>query len=273
MLNNNLIVLGSNGMLGQMVKQYFTKIEYTVKSFDHRFKEENHHELLAELNNYSDSYIVNCIGKIKQKKTDTNELLFSNAILPLELKRSLKSNHILIHPSTDCVFDGLEDGFYNVNHPHTAIDTYGWSKSLGESAVRSRPNSFILRVSIVGPDEYTTKGLLSWFLSHKSQSEVNGYTNHFWNGITTLEWCKRLHEIINSKQSLTDILKKKVVQLGTNEVYSKNEMLNLFQKTFNTDFVIKPFKTNKINRCLRPMIISKPLDIQLMELHSFIMKG
>jgi len=264
-----MIILGSKGMLGQMVSKYFLSVGFDVANFDQRFNEFNHSEYVAELNSLPDAFVVNCVGKIKQKSVNPSELLLANAVLPLELSRKLKSTHVLIHPSTDCVFDGLKDGFYDVNSQHNATDVYGWSKSLGESAVSAMPNGMIIRVSIIGTDNNSNKGLLSWFLSNSVNAKIDGYTNHFWNGITTLEWSKRLHEIISSTSRLSEAFILKVVQFGTIHKYSKYNMLKLFQEVFHTNFIIQPTAIERLNRCLRPTILSNELQSQLEELKEF----
>jgi len=268
-MKNNIVILGSKGMLGQMVESYFTSKEFQIIEFNTRFTENNFNEYLNELNSFEDAFVINCIGRIKQKSQESSDLLWANSILPIALARSLKSSHILIHPSTDCVFDGLTDKPYNFSDFHSASDVYGWSKSLGETAVTNMANSLIVRVSIIGPDSNSNKGLLSWFLNNPSGIILNGFTNHFWNGITTLEWCKRIHEIIINENTLNQLMKLGLVQLGTKEIYSKYEMLHIFKKVFQKDFEIKPQESQYINRCLLSLIESKPLEIQLNELKSF----
>lgn len=256
-------------MLGQMVKSYFTNKKFKIFEFNKRFTEANFNSYINQINSFEDSFVINCIGKIKQKSEDTLSLIWANSILPLALSRSLKKSHFLIHPSTDCVFDGqTKTPYHNLDY-HSASDIYGWSKSLGETSVRKMCNSLIIRVSIIGPDKNSSKGLLSWFLNCKPKSILNGYTNHYWNGITTLEWCKKVHEIINDKSYFNTQIKNGVVQLGTKETYSKYKMLCLFKEVFNKDFTIKPHVADHVNRCLIPNIESKSLDLQLYELSSF----
>jgi len=258
-------------MLGQMVKIFFTKEGFDIKTYDRQFDENSINNYFDELNSLESSLVINCIGRIKQKSDTAYDLLLSNAIFPLELSRSLKPEHTLIHPSTDCVFDGTSSKLYSVEDKHTAVDIYGISKSLSETALVYRPNTLILRVSIVGPDVNSSKGLLSWFLNNISNSELKGYTNHFWNGITTLEWCEKLLYILKDQKLFTDLLKKKIIQLGTKEVYSKYEMLLLFNKSFNKNFTIVPFQApTSIDRCLKPELISKSLETQIESLNSYM---
>lgn len=124
-------------------------------------------------------------------------------------------------------------------------------------------------MSIVGPDKNTTaKGLLGWFLSNPTGSSLSGYTNHLWNGITTLEWCKQVE-----KYALKDDLNNvscQLVQLGTKESYSKYEMLLLFQKNYKTSYSIQPKATELgVDRRLVPDIVVKSLEEQLADLTLF----
>lgn len=270
-MSKKIILLGSKGMLGQMVKRFFIKEGYEIIEYNKRFDENTIHNYIDEINSMESSVVVNCIGRIKQKSDTAYDLLLSNSIFPLELSRSLKSDHLLIHPSTDCVFDGISKKPYSIKDKHTAVDIYGISKSLGETALMSRSNTLILRVSIIGPDVNSSKGLLSWFLNNNTHSELNGYTNHLWNGITTLEWCEKLLLILHDQNLLKDLLEQKIIQLGTEETYSKYDMLLLFNRVFNKNFTIAPFHASTtINRCLKPELISMSLEMQLQRLNFYM---
>jgi dTDP-4-dehydrorhamnose reductase len=262
-----IIILGSKGMLGQMVLSYFSKTTSNVIEYNCKFDENSLLDYVNGLNNFEQSIIFNCIGRIKQKTNDPYSLFLSNTILPMELSRSLRPDHLLIHPSTDCVFNGTSGAPYSITDPHNGDDLYGISKSLGEQAIFSRKNSIIIRVSIIGMDRYTNKGLLSWFLSQTAGSTLNGYNNHFWNGITTFEWCKRVEHILLNYNHVDT---PRIVQLGTKEIYSKFEMLKIFQNTFKTNVYIENVSDSiNINRCLKPSVYSSELDVQLKELKAF----
>lgn len=262
-----MLVLGHKGMLGQMVCKYFALEGYQIRKVSSRFNEEQRHDFIQECLSYPNAVVVNCIGKIKQKTDDSNELLWANALLPLALNNHLPKGQILVHPSTDCVFDGKKRKPYTVEDKPDALDSYGWSKRLGEVAIWGRPNTILMRVSIIGPDENPNgKGLLNWFLTKPEGSELKGYTNHLWNGITTLEWCKKLEGILNTPSD--DM--PRFLQLGTKEFYSKLEMLHIFQKAFKTSFHIKSFQAeNSVDRRLKPSVKSKRLESQIQELVTF----
>jgi dTDP-4-dehydrorhamnose reductase len=262
-----IIVLGHKGMLGNMVVKYFKSCGYEIITTDLRFEFDTYSEWTSFIKGYPEALIINCIGRIKQKTSDTNELLWGNAILPLHLGNIISDKNFLIHPSTDCIFSGKKISAYSIDDVPDAEDVYGWSKYLGEVGVKGKNNTLVVRVSIIGYEITQSKnGLLEWFLSSPKNSELKGFNNHLWNGITTLEWCKKIEEILPE----LDVYRGKVIQLGTNEQYSKYEMLQLFQKVFKTKHLIQNFTTPEIvNRCLIPTIFSKSLEYQLIDLANY----
>ncbi|TAN12522.1 MAG: NAD-dependent epimerase/dehydratase family protein [Chitinophagaceae bacterium] len=263
-----IIVLGSKGMLGQMVYSYFSKSGFSLHEVQHRFDPKEREKFIDDILAYPDAIIINCIGKIKQKTDDENEILMVNTLLPLALKTHLLPTQTLVHPSTDCVYNGNAIEPYSIMSVPNAIDTYGWSKRLAEEVLRGRPNTIIFRVSIIGPDKNPEgKGLLAWFLNNNEGTKLRGYLNHLWNGITTLEWCKQIVHLLASK----DLNDKTIFEIGgTSEYYNKCELLQLFQRTFNTKYDILPFLTpNPVNHLMIPTLISKNFEEQLRELKNY----
>jgi dTDP-4-dehydrorhamnose reductase len=270
-MSKKIIVLGSKGMLGQMVVSFFSQKGFEISTFNKRFNEDTIRDYINELNEFENSIVINCVGRIKHKSDLAYDFFLSNSLLPLELSRSLKLQHILIHPSTDCVFDGNTEYPYLSFCRHTAKDIYGISKSLGETAVMSRTNSLVIRVSIIGPDKNSDKGLLSWFLNNNQNSELNGYNNHLWNGITTLEWCEKLLTLLQNDSLFNKLLERKLIQLGTDEVYTKYDMLCIFNRLFSKNFTINSFDADtSVNRCLKPDITSPALEVQLTLLNNYM---
>lgn len=262
-----IIVLGGNGMLGQMVEKFFKK-KYLVKVINDRYTFKNRLSFISSIQSEGKGVVINCIGKIKQKTNDLNDLLWTNTVLPLDIQSNLHKDQFLIHPSTDCIFNGnLKEGMYPKSYPSNANDEYGWSKYLGEQALLGKNNALVIRVSIIGPDNNSSspKGLLGWFLSNSKGEKINGFTNHFWNGITTLEWCKQVEGLIESLNY--KMWKGKVLQLGTEQSLSKYELLKLLQKYYKTSYSISKYKAAcNVNRCLQPDIFCKSIEEQLYEI-------
>ncbi len=179
------------------------------------------------------------------------------------LSEHLDEKHYLVHPSTDCVFNGKKQSPYKKKDNFDANDNYGISKFLGEKSLYSRDNTLIMRVSIIGHTK-NNKDFLSWALRNKSK-KLFGFENHYWNGVTTLEWCKKLEEILLNKKRKSN----KIIQLGTKEKYTKYQMLILFKKIFNLKYNVSKKNVEYINRVLKPDTYSKNLKKQLYEFKEY----
>lgn len=206
-----ILVLGGNGMFGQVLYRYLKQKDYNVdKTIREYFDAEK--DLLEEKYDLSKyDFIINCIGILNHEK-DIKKLILVNALFPHKLEDLSKEyNFKLIHISTDCYKD----------------DTmYGHSKWLGELK-----DSLTLRTSIIGHDNYKVgTGLLNWFLKQK---ECQGYSEMYWNGITTLELSKVVEKCFK--------LDLKGIYNATNgESISKYELLCLINKIYNLNIVITP---------------------------------
>jgi dTDP-4-dehydrorhamnose reductase len=211
--------------------------------------------------------VINCAGAIKQRTSNDSDLLYANALLPLELASLLPLHTRLIHPSTDCVFNGHSPTPYRADQPADAEDVYGWSKFLGEEALRSRPFTLIPRVSIIGPDEREGgPGLLNWFLRQPNGSTLNGFTHHHWNGITTLEWCRQIERYLRTDEKLEPTHGSRF-QLGTASSITKHDLLLAFARHFQKSVTIVPQSPGPaIHRVLHPQVICQPINQQLAEL-------
>jgi dTDP-4-dehydrorhamnose reductase len=265
-----VILIGSRGMLGQMAARYFSNRATELVIIDERFTYAHDCPGLAVLSNAGPGIVINTLGRIKQKSSDMADLMLANALLPLQIYERLAEGQFLVQPSTDCVFNGLGRTPYRRDDPADAVDDYGFSKRLGEVAVFDKMAAAVVRVSIIGPDWLNAQpsGLLGWFLSQPTAARLCGYTNHWWNGITTLEWCKQIERLFVSG----DIgeVRGRLIQLGVDTVITKYELLLAFQAAFKTDFEIVPTETDSaVYRVLETDIDLPSISEQLAQLRNF----
>jgi len=253
-----ILVLGHNGMLGHMVVKYFNSQNINVIITDYKWETNEFKEFVKNLDC---DYIINCIGSIPQKKHSWETYKSVNIMLPVFLS-SHKSAKV-INPTTDCEFDGLisENKFYSKKDTANALDDYGMSKAYASTVLRSKSNVKQIRTSIIGPELKTKVSLMEWFL--KQPSSANGYVNHYWNGITTLEWAKQCYSIINNWDNYPNI-----IQIGTDKI-SKYDLLSMINKIFETNKNIIPINVDTVNKCLYTDYYVKRLYDQLIELRSF----
>src|SRR5688572_12817414 len=191
-----VFVVGHRGMLGHVVAKYLSQRGCDVTTSELRYSALPKDPLIEEIRNSGCTWVVNALGKIKQKCQDPNALFQANSLFPLHLKKRMHPNQRLIHASTDCIFSGRA-GNYSVDAEPDPEDDYGLSKLLGE-CVAEAGRAYVLRASIIGLEQEGHAGLMAWFL--RQEGPVNGFTNHFWNGITTLEWSKVCLEVMHGQQ-------------------------------------------------------------------------
>ncbi len=257
---NKILVLGKDGMLGTMVSKYFTSLneyevyltsrrdDFTVFNDNVRKFDVSKDSLEILINEINPEFLINCIGIIKPEINEDNKESIEKAInintyFPLEISQLSKNmNFKYIQIGTDCVFSG-EVGDYLEDASQDANDIYGKTKIGGET---EHADKYILRGSIVGPESGDGKSLLNWFLSQNS-NKVNGFSDHMWNGITTLNFAKIVDGMI--KNNNFNIHTQHVVP---KDEVSKYDLLIYFKKYFDVDVIIeKSNSSNSVNRSLK----------------------
>lgn len=175
-------------------------------------------------------WVVNAIGIIKpyihdDNPKETERAIRVNSLFPeLLAKAAKKTDARVLQIATDCVYSG-EKGAYKETDLHDAIDVYGKTKSLGETY---EANVHHLRCSIIGPEISAHVSLMDWFLGQEQNSSVNGYTNHQWNGVTTLHYARLCQGIIKSNLGLAHIQ-----HIVPGNLISKANLLRAFANEFN----------------------------------------
>src|SRR5260221_1037191 len=277
MVKKKVLILGVTGMLGSMLLDYFVKSnEFDVtatcrskkksKLLKNKYPNANFHLLDVEKANLKSilkviedaEWIVNAIGVTKPYIHDDDSKEIDRAILVnahfpyLIAEAARRTKAKVLQVATDCVYSG-QKGRYIETDAHEALDVYGKTKSLGE--VRG-DNIYHLRCSIIGPELKGHNSLMDWFLVQSNDSEVNGYINHIWNGITTFHFAKICQGIIKNETTLPHI---QHVIPGNN--MNKADLLKSFAKKFKRHDIV-------INRIEAPNMIDRTLSTNNKKLNS-----
>jgi len=247
-MKKRVLVLGSTGMLGHQVVNYFLQFDdYEVIdiSFRSKFRDETiildvtHKQLFKEtITEIKPNYIVNCIGVlIGGANSNISNAIYINSYLPHQLKDVAKNiNAKLVHISTDCVFSGKK-GNYVETDKRDGKDTYAKTKALGEVIDDS---NVTLRTSIIGPELKTNgEGLFHWFMNQKGT--INGFKKALWSGVTTLELAHAIKWSIEN--DITGLY-----HITNNKSLSKNDLLNLFKKYTKKDVEIIAVDGKEVNK-------------------------
>jgi dTDP-4-dehydrorhamnose reductase len=261
MKRTKVLVIGVTGMLGRMVAKVLAdagievigtartdeKLPFKTIKFDVNLNPVESLYLAGEVD-----YVINCVGITRPYIKDGNpdhtlNALLVNSVFPFNLScffQAANKNTRIIQIATDCVYSGTGGG-YTEKSLCDPTDVYGKTKSLGEVEYENLVN---LRTSIIGPEIGRKTFLLEWFLSQPKEAKLSGYVNHFWNGVTTLQFAKIALGIINHDKF--DLLPRKQHVIPEN-IVSKYELLQIFASVFNRkDIEISKVETAKVDRTL-----------------------
>jgi dTDP-4-dehydrorhamnose reductase len=260
----HVLVLGSSGMLGSAVVKEFVDFSGAVSATIRMVSNESHSSkvTLLKFDAANDDlreslsgidrvdYVINCIGVIKPHIKDSDAKQRANAIainglFPYSLESwSREVGAKVLQIATDCVFSGSR-GAYLESDEHDALDVYGKTKSLGEVPSNSMMH---LRVSIIGPEIGRSTSLLEWVRNQPKGAEISGYTDHLWNGITTLHFAKIARGIVEA-----DLFSPGVFHVLPKDDVTKHELVSSMARHLGrNDIAIKPVSTGDgINRTLR----------------------
>jgi dTDP-4-dehydrorhamnose reductase len=226
-----VLVLGANGMLGATVSRVlasddrFDVISTTRHGGKGALAFDAGRDAIADLLDLARcSWIVNAIGILERHidEYDPSSVAAAidvNASLPNRLVAAAGQGRRVLQISSDGIFSGKRAP-YDERSPTDADGVYAKSKALGE--VRS-DNVLTLRCSIVGVESAPANSLLGWALSQPLGARISGYTNHRWNGITTLHFAKLCAAAILADHQLPSLLhpvpadsvsKAQLLQLG-----------------------------------------------------------
>lgn len=253
-----ILILGSNGMAGHMIHNYLNEnSDWEIMSWgkeEFEIKEKNNwKDKIKDFNRFKKiDYIINCIACLTKSSNKNPPMAIKiNSLFPHELAELCTELGIkIIHISTDAWKDS---------------DVYGRSKRAGELECSEH---LTIRASIIGPElKEEGVGLFHWFMTQ--EGKVNGFNNHFWDGVTTLELAKTMFNILKTNKDISGIQDFRIK--GS---VNKFELLKYISETFNKNILIEPKETETVDRTNNnpDIICSIPLSDQIRELKDWMEK-
>ena len=181
-----------------------------------------------------------------------------------------KRNWTFIQHSTTHVFNGSSTEPYSENSTPDPLTIYGKSKLLGES----HPHTMTIRCDVIGEDRRHRRGLIEYLkrVDHEKKKSIQGYEDHWWNGITCMEYARLLSHIMTNRLFWQGV-RHWVPTYKTN----KHQLCKVIQNFYQLDILeIQGIKTKTpINRLLTsihefPSVLPiRDLIQQVKEMHTF----
>ena len=259
-----ILVIGIKGMAGHVIFKLLSQSEFldvyglarNIEHSDRIFNlDVSDTTQLKEILNLEFDIVINCIGILNKDAEDNPEkAIWFNSYFPHLLESvTRKTITRVISISTDCVFSG-KSGNYIETDIKDGEGFYAKSKALGEIL---NDKDLTIRTSIIGPElNRDGIGLFNWIL--KQSGKINGYTNAYWSGITTIELAKFINKIIFESNLPTGL-----IHLTNNAKISKYHLLSLIKEVFELNNIeIKEFGNYKVDKSF----LSTRKDVEVLAL-------
>jgi len=221
----NVLIFGGTGLVG-------TALARVLREQGHRLRAPGRESFDISAGGSPDDLLqgVECVvnaAVVKNISESPEEAARVNIDFPQKLSRLCSAAGLpIIQISSDGVFSGCA-GPYQESAAPDADDPYGRQKAAGEP-----PDCLVLRTSVIGPEANHFTSLMCWFL--RQREACVGFTNHLWNGVTSIELARAIGRIIAPKPPAPGIR-----HIYSDDV-SKYELLLALREAFGRAIEIEP---------------------------------
>lgn len=260
MIKTRILIIGSNGMLGQRLTDFFSassNVELLCTSQEEKsFIEDVEYKPLDITNkqrvkdivlDFFPDFVINAAAYTNVDKAESErELTWKvnvNGVENIALYSWTIDAH-LIHISTDYIFDGKDGPYSEVDKPWP-INYYGRSKLASENSIRTSGVRFtILRSNVLyGPAKFGRPDFVKWVVeSLSSHKEIRIVKDQYNNPTFIDDICFAINKIIEYK-------KEGIYNIAGPEVLSRLEFTNRIADYFMLDkSLIKPIVTEELKQ-------------------------
>ncbi len=279
MIKKRILIIGSNGMLGQRLTEYFSKqkdvellcTSAETKSFipDIEYQQldiTQKHEVKNIITKFFPDFIINAAAYTNVDKAETErELCWKinvNGVDNISFYSWTIDSH-LIHISSDYIFDGKNGPYTEIDLPNP-ISYYGRTKLASENSIKASGTRFtIIRSNVLyGPSKYGRPDFVKWvYNSLKNSQKIKIVTDQI-NNPTYID------DLVNGISNVIKNKKEGIYNIGGKELLSRFEFTKIIAKMFNlnTELII-PILTEELNqpakRTLKSGLINLKAETEL----------
>ncbi len=260
LIKKRIMILGSNGMLGQGLTLYFmfkrdvelfcasaedeslfTEIEYSKLDIS------SPREVKKIINNFCPDVIINAAAYTSVDGCESEkELAWKVNVTGVEnLVKYVKGckSH-LIHISSDYIFDGTDGPYHETDLPNP-IGYYGKTKLAGENAIVSNNIDYtILRTNVLyGPTKFGRPDFVKWVVNSLENKEIIRIVNDQINNPTYID------DLISAIVKITESRNSGIYNIGGSELLSRFDFTYKIADYFNLDkTLITEITTKELNQ-------------------------
>jgi dTDP-4-dehydrorhamnose reductase len=266
MIKTRILIIGSNGMLGQRLTDFFSassNVELLCTSQEEESFNKNVEYKSLDITNkqkvkeiildFFPDFVINAAAFTNVDKAESErELTWKvnvNGVENIALYSWTIDAH-LIHISTDYIFDG-KNGPYSEKDKPSPINYYGRSKLASENSIRTSGVRFtILRSNVLyGPAKFGRPDYVKWVIGSLSlHKEIRIVKDQFNNPTFIDDISQAINKIVEYK-------KEGIFNIAGPEILSRLEFTNRIADHFLLDKdLIKPIVTEELKQpATRPL--------------------
>lgn len=259
-IKKRILIIGSNGMLGQSLVSILKANEYyelhlasfeTESFFDDipytQIDISNKKNVKTLLLNFYPDFVINLAAYTNVDKSETEkELCWKINVNAIEYlaKYCVPANAHLIHISSDYVFDGLHGPYSEKDLPNP-IGYYGRSKLAGENIIKKFdiPSTIIRTNVLFGATKYGRPDFVKWVVnSLRNESSIKIVTDQINNPTF-------LGDLAGAIKTIFDNNKIGLYNIGGKEILNRYRFTEKICDYFDLDFnLVTPILTEELNQ-------------------------
>lgn len=265
-IKKRVLVIGSNGMLGQRITEFYNKSDKVelmcVSAEDNSFIPEVQYKQLdisqkdqvkQIILNFFPDVIINTAAFTNVDRSETEKetawKINVGGVENIALYSWTIDAH-LIHFSTDYIFDG-KNGPYTEDDKPNPIGYYGRTKLASENSIRVSGTRFtIVRSNVLyGPSKYGRPDFVKWVInSLQNREKIRIVTDQIGNPTY-------IDDLVDAVNKIVEFKKEGVYNIGGREMISRFDFTLRIAKYFSLDEkLIVPIQTKELNQpAARPL--------------------
>lgn len=243
-----VLILGASGFLGSFLLKYLESTGHEISCASRKCWEEfnessGNSSKLKELFS-SNEAVINCIAETDFNKCNHYNGIEANVAIPSKISKLISESSIFcVHISTDAFYES-ESNNSNENSKIRLNNHYAQQKFDAELALADT-NSLLLRTSFVGKN-HRNAGMINYLIdSIRFKKKIVGWNDVFTSSVHVSDLARLIDVLIKHKR-------KGIFNFGTDQCYSKFQLLEAIMKNYNSIEVSSinaplDFKTRNFN--------------------------
>lgn len=255
---NNILVLGSDSQIAKEIFNISNKKKYLKFIFCNKNEIDirKTKEIERVIKKKNINILINCAAftNVDLAEKYKKKCLTINFYSIKKLAKLCKEkNIVLIHFSSDYVFDGKIKDFYNETSKTNPINYYGYSKLMADKAIlKIEPRGIIIRTSWVY-SQYGKNFVKTIMRLIKTKNDIRVVNDQFGSPTSAKDIAQILLKIICSKKFKTITNKISIFNLSGNIKVSWYNFAKEILKYSKTHNIIRPIPTIEYHyKTLRP---------------------